>query len=254
MKNLRVRQRWLRLVPLGCAIAVAAASARAAETSIAFEARGRPTHALLVRPADATALVVIGHGGQLHMRSPLQATLAEMLAARKIATLRFNFPFADAGGGKPDPGPVLVDTVQAAVRIGRERSGGAPVVLAGQSLSGILVARTFAKAPLPVAGVVMLGFPLHQPGIASGQNGRLLEAIHVPLLLVQGSRDPLAELHLVRALAEQLGAKLRVVYDAGHRFEPARRRADERALIEQVADAIAEFTATLPPRPGGKDR
>ncbi|MEN8162453.1 MAG: alpha/beta family hydrolase, partial [Myxococcota bacterium] len=223
-------------------------------TRLAFQVQGRNTSALLSKPVDARALVVLGHGARLTMRSPLPATLAEALASRRVATLRFNFPFAEAGREKPDPLPVMIETVRTAVRLGGEQGEGLPMVLAGQSLSGLIVARVFEGEAPPVSGVAMIGFPLHQAGRPSGRNARQLEAIPVPLLLVQGSRDPLAELRLVRALAEQLEpqARLHVVAGADHLFEPESGSGSERArpMIDEVAGAISDFVATLEANPG----
>jgi predicted alpha/beta-hydrolase family hydrolase len=95
----------------------------------------------------------------------------------------------------------------------------------------------------------MIGFPLHQAGRPSGRNAKGLSDIPVPLLFVQGSRDPLAEIRQMRALVEQLGprARLRVVQGADHRFDPRPGRGqDAQALIDQVAGAIADFAAALP--------
>jgi predicted alpha/beta-hydrolase family hydrolase len=228
---------------------------RAAElepTPIAFTVEGRSSSALMERPAAARALVVLGHGAGLDMRSPLLASLSTALAKREIATLRFNFPFAEAGRPKPDPLPVMTETIRTAVRLGAERSDGVPVLLAGQSLAGLIVVRAFESEALAVSGVVMIGFPLHQAGLASGRNATGLAEIPGPLLFVQGSRDPLAEIRLMRGLVEQLGprARLRVVQGADHRFEPEPGKdGDAQALIEQVAGAIADFAAALPASP-----
>jgi predicted alpha/beta-hydrolase family hydrolase len=244
---------WRWLLPALCVALGTSARATDAEP-IAFTVEGFGSSALMEGPPDPRALVVIGHGAGLNMRSPLLASLSTALAKRQIATLRFNFPFAEAGRAKPDPLPVMTGTVRTAVRLGADRSGGAPVLLAGQSLGGLIVVRAFESDAPAVSGVVMIGFPLHQPGQPSGRNAKGLSEIPGPLLFVQGTRDPLAEIRLMRGLAEQLGqrATLRVIRGADHRFEPeAGREGDAQGLIEQVAGAIADFAAALPATPGG---
>jgi predicted alpha/beta-hydrolase family hydrolase len=127
--------------------------------------------------------------------------------------------------------------------------------LAGQSMSGLIVTRLFEREAPPVSGVAMIGYPLHQPGRPSGRNARRLEAIPVPLLLVQGSRDPLAELRLMRVIVEQLEprARLHVVAGADHLFEPEPGSGSDRvrAMIDDVAVALSEFVATVEATPGG---
>jgi predicted alpha/beta-hydrolase family hydrolase len=238
-------------LPVLClALATPCRAADPAEpTPIAFTVEGLSSAALMEGPADARALVVLGHGAGLNMRSPLLASLSTELAKRDIATLRFNFPFAEAGRTKPDPMPVMTGTVRSAVRLGAERREGVPLLLAGQSLGGLIIVRAFESEPPAVSGVVMIGFPLHQAGRPSGRNAKGLSDIPVPLLFVQGSRDPLAEIRQMRALVEQLGprARLRVVQGADHRFDPRPGRGqDAQALIDQVAGAIADFAAALP--------
>lgn len=246
---------WLWGLPGLClALGAPVWAADSEPTRLAFTVEGRDTSALLLEPRDARALVVLGHGAGLHMRSPLLASLSQALAKRRVATLRFNFPFAEADQAKPDPMPVMTETVRTAARLGNERSGGAPVLLAGQSLGGLIVVRAFESEAPAVSGVVLIGFPLHQAGLPSGRNAKGLAEIPGPLLFVQGSRDPLAEIRLMRGLVEQLGprARLRVVRGADHRFEPqAGKEDDAEALIEQVAGAISDFAATVAVKPAG---
>lgn len=244
---------WCWLLPALCVGLATPVGAREPER-LAFEVHGQDTSALLSQPADARGLVVLGHGARLNMQSPLLATLADALASRRVATLRFNFPFAEAGREKADPLPVMIETVRTAVRLGAERVGGAPRVLAGQSMSGLVIARAFEAEAPDVSGVAMIGFPLHQPGAPSGRNARRLEAISVPLLLVQGTRDPLADPRLMRGLAEQLGPRVRLhlVRGADHLFLPEPGSGSERAssMIDEVGGALADFVAGFEARSG----
>jgi predicted alpha/beta-hydrolase family hydrolase len=233
------------------------AAARAAEpevTPLTLSANGRQSSALLMRPADARALLVLGHGANMSMRSPFMASLSEALARQGVATLRFNFPYAEAGASQPDPPPVLQGTVRAAVGEGAKRRGGLPLLLGGKSLGSLVVTHVLKEGLEPVAGAVMLGFPLHQPSRPSARNATGLDQIPVPVLFVQGTRDPLADLPLMRALVEKLGAgaRLYVVQGADHQFQlpPDSRRTPEQ-VNEEIAGAIAAFAATLAPSSGG---
>ena len=233
-------------------------SARAAEpasTPLTFSAAGRACSALLTRPEGARAFFVLGHGANMDMRTPFMAALAEALARQNVATLRFNFPYADAGRSEPDPPGVLVATVRAAVAEGARRRGALPLVVGGKSLSTLVLVKVLADDPPAVAGAVMLGYPLHAPGRPSVRNAVGLDAIGVPLLFVQGTRDPLAALSLLRPVVQRLGphARLHVVEGGDHQFEleADSYRVGRPPVIEEIAGAIAGFAATLPPAQGG---
>jgi predicted alpha/beta-hydrolase family hydrolase len=239
-------------LPLLCLLPCAALAAAEPElTPLTLSVEGRRTSALLMQPADARALLVLGHGAKMSMQSPLLVSLAEALARRKIATLRFNFPYAAAGQAEPDPPPVLQATVRAALAEGAKRRGALPLLLGGQSLSTLVVARVLAGGLEPVAGAVLLSFPLHQAGRPSARNASLLERTRVPLLFVQGTQDPLADAALMKGLVEKLGARARLheVQGADHQLVVGER--PEKQVAEEIAGAIAAFAATLGASGGG---
>ena len=248
--------RRFRLLLPACFLLLCAA-ARAAEpevTPLQLTANGRTTSALLMRPANARALLVLGHGANMNMGSPFMGALSEALAKRGVATLRFNFPYAEAGGGPPDPPPVLQATVRAAVAEGATRRGALPLLLGGKSLSTLVLIRVLAPGLDPVAGAVLLGFPLHQPNRPSARNAAGLEKLALPMLFVQGSADPLADLSLMKGLVAKLGprAQLHVVKKADHQFQvPAESGRNQPQVIDEIAGAIADFAATLAPSGGG---
>src|SRR5262245_37213931 len=190
----------------------------------------------------------------MNMRSPLLASLADSLARDGVATLRFNFPYAEAGRSEPDRPAVLMATVTAALAQAEKRRGKATLLLGGQSLSTLVLVNVLADAPASVAGAVMLSFPLHAPGRPSARNARGLESVKVPLLFVSGTRDPLADRTLLQALVEKLGprARLHLVDEADHQFllppESGRKR---KQAVDEIAAAIALFAATLGPAAGG---
>jgi hypothetical protein len=148
---------------------------------------------------------------------------------------------------------VLTATVRAAAAEGTRLRDGLPLLLGGKSLSTLVLVNVLGRAPPSVAGAVMLSFPLHAPGRPSARNAAGLDAVAVPLLFVQGTRDPLADLSLMRGLVEKLPlAQLHVVHGADHQFEPPPESGRvRRQALDEIAGAIADFAATLAASAGG---
>ncbi len=199
--------------------------------------------ALLRMPPSARALYVLAHGAGAGMRHPFMEAIAARLATRGVGTLRYQFPYTEQGRRRIDPEPLLLDTVRAAVAAGREIAGGLPLLAGGKSMGGRMTSRAAAAAPLEgVAGIVFLGFPLHpadRPGISRAEH---LSRVTVPLLFLQGTRDELADLALLRPVLELLGerATLRVIEHADHAFHVLKRsgRTDDQVL-DELADATS---------------
>jgi len=207
---------------------------------------------LLLRPDAATHLLVLGHGAGADMRHAFMESMAAELGARRIATLRYQFPYAEAGGRRPDPQPVLLATVRAAVAAGQARAEGSPLLAGGKSMGGRMTSLAAAQEPLPgVSGLVFLGFPLHPAGRPGTGRGDHLAGVRVPMLFLQGTRDRLADLALLRPVCRALGAvaTLRVVEDGDHSFHVRKRsgRTDDEARAE-LADGVVAWAAALPPR------
>jgi predicted alpha/beta-hydrolase family hydrolase len=199
--------------------------------------------ALLTMPAEAGALYVLAHGAGAGMRHAFMEAIARRLAAHGVGTLRYQFPYSERGSARIDPEPLLLATVRAAVAAGRAAAGGLPLLAGGKSMGGRMTSRAAAAAPLAgVAGLVFLGFPLHpagQPGVTRADH---LAKVELPMLFLQGTRDTLADLALLRPVLERLGerAALRVFEDADHSFHMRRKsgRTDEQ-VRDDLAAAIA---------------
>ena len=206
---------------------------------------GVEVSALLLVPARPRALFVLAHGAGAGMRHPFMEAIAQRFAARGIGTLRYQFPYTERGSRRIDPEPVLLATVRAAVAAGSEEAGGLPLLAGGKSMGGRMTSRAAAAAPLTgVAGLVFLGFPLHpagQPGVSRADH---LAKVELPMLFLQGTRDALADLSLLRPIVERLGARatLRVIEDADHSFHVLKRsgRTDEQVL-DELATAVAAW-------------
>jgi len=208
--------------------------------------------ALLMVPPMARALYVLAHGAGAGMRHAFMDAIARCLAARGIGTLRYQFPYMEARGGfgaRPDPEPVTLATVRAAVAAGREAAGGLPLLAGGKSFGGRMTSRAAAEAPLEgIAGIVFLGFPLHPAGRPGVTRAEHLARVEHPMLFLQGTRDTLADLMLLEPIVARLGprATLRVIEHADHAFHVLKRsgRTDAQVL-DELADATVSWAGGL---------
>ena len=203
--------------------------------------------ALLQAPPRATACLVLAHGAGAGMTHPFMAAVADGLAARRIATLRYQFPYMEQGSKRPDRPPLAQATVRAAVAEARKRCPKLPLLAGGKSFGGRMTSQAQAEEPLDgVRGLVFFGFPLHAAGKPSDQRGTHLSGIAVPMLFLQGSRDQLAELSLLEPLIRKLGrnASLHVIPDADHSFHvPARSGRRDTDVMAELLDTVAAWAA-----------
>ena len=210
---------------------------------------GPRVSALLQRPEDARAGYVLAHGAGAGMTHPSLAATADGLAARGIATLRFQFPFMEAGTGRPDPPARAQAAVRAAVAEAGRRLPGLRLVAGGRSFGGRMTSQAQAAAPLPgVAGLAFLAFPLHPAGRPADQRGAHLAGVAVPMLFLQGTNDALAELGLLRPLVARLGphATLHLLEGADHSFHvPKRSGRTDAEVREEALDVLAVWIAQV---------
>lgn len=200
---------------------------------------------LLLAPADAHACYVLAHGAGAGMTHPFMAAVAEGLAERGIATLRYQFPYMERGSKRTDTPKLAHATVRAAVAEAAQRLPGMPLFAGGKSFGGRMTSQAQAAEPMPdVRGLIFLGFPLHPAGKPSDERAAHLSDVKVPMLFLQGSRDDLAQFDLLRPLVKRLGrrATLRVFEDADHSFHvPARSGRKDAEVLAEAVDAIAEW-------------
>ena len=200
--------------------------------------------ALLMCPANADCLLVLGHGAGAGMRHVFMETLSDHLADRRIATFRYQFPYTEQGRRRPDFQPILLKTVRSAISAASVLADGLPLLAGGKSMGGRMTSLAAAKEPLAdVRGIVFFGFPLHpvqNPGIERSDH---LKEADVPLLFLQGTRDKLAQLDLLEPVCQDLaqGATLHLVEEADHGFHVLKRsgRTDD-----DVQDELADTTRT----------
>jgi predicted alpha/beta-hydrolase family hydrolase len=211
-----------------------------AATELSFAAPGGSrVSGLLLRPEGARLLYVVAHGAGAGMRHPFLESIAQRLAERSIATLRYQFPYMEQGARRPDPPAVAAATVRAAVAEAARLAPGVPLVAGGKSFGGRMTSTAQAEEPLSaVRGLVFLGFPLHPPGRPGDSRAEHLAQVRIPMLFLQGDRDEFADLKLLRPVVKRLGvgATLHLVEGGDHSFKVLKRtgRAGDDVMTELV--------------------
>jgi predicted alpha/beta-hydrolase family hydrolase len=196
----------------------------------------RTVSGLWVKPAAATAALVLGHGAGAGMTHRSMVAIAEGLAQRNIATLRYNFPYMERGSRRPDAPALAHATVRAAVAEAGRLAPNLPLFAGGRSFGGRMTSQAQAAEPLPgVRGLVFFAFPLHPPGKPGVERAEHLADIAVPQLFLQGSNDEFAELDLLQATVKLIEA-------ADHGFHvPARTGRKDADVLSEFLDAAREW-------------
>jgi predicted alpha/beta-hydrolase family hydrolase len=191
----------------------------------------------------------LGHGAGAGMAHAFMAELANALEARQIGTLRYNFPYMENGSKRPDPPALCHATVRAAVEEGRKQAPGVTLIAGGKSFGGRMTSQAQATKPLPeVRGLAFVGFPLHPAKKPSVERAAHLSDVNIPMLFLQGTRDDLADLSLLEPIVAKLGpsASMKRIEGADHSFHVlARSGRNDREVMEELADTIAKWVATL---------
>jgi len=202
---------------------------------------------LLQVPGNARACYVLAHGAGAGMTHPFMAAVANELAERGIATLRYQFPYMEQKSKRPDSPKVAHATVRAAVAEAARVN--LPLFAGGKSFGGRMTSQAQAASPLPaVRGLVFLGFPLHPPGQPSDERAKHLFDVEIPMLFLQGTRDDFAKVELLDPLPDRLGAKatLKWFQDADHSFHvPARTGRKDPEVRRELLDALTEWIDTV---------
>ena len=214
---------------------------------VATEEQGEVS-SLLIRPDDAQWLLVLGHGASTNMRHTTLQTIAERLAEVGIATFRYNFPYAERGGGR-NANAVCQETVCSAVAAARIATSDLSILVGGHSFSGRMSSMAAAEEPLMlVRGLVFFAFPLHPSGKPSTERADHLSDVTIPMLFLSGTRDKLGELDLLQSTCDQIGDKatLHLLDTADHGFKILKRsrNTDEDVFVE-MARVINEWVSVL---------
>jgi predicted alpha/beta-hydrolase family hydrolase len=180
------------------------------------------------------------------MGHPFLAAVAQGLAERGVATLRFQFPYMEQGSKRPDSPKLAQATVRAAAAEAAHLLPGLALFAGGKSFGGRMTSQAQAESPLPgVRGLVFLGFPLHPPGTPSDNRAKHLFEVNIPMLFMQGTRDELAQLELLQPLIERLGprATLKLFEQANHSFHaPQRTGPKDSEIRTEMLDTLEAWT------------
>ena len=204
--------------------------------------------ALLVRPAGASHLLVLGHGASTNMRHATLQTIADRLAEQGIATFRYNFPYMEHGKGR-DSQAVCTATVRSAVAAAHAAAGDLPLLAGGHSFGGRMTSTAASELALDgVRGLVFFAFPLHQPGKPEIKRADHLGNVTVPMLFLSGTRDDLAESELLQNVCKKLGkrATLHWLDTADHGFKTLKRsRQSAEDVFVEMARVVKEWAGGL---------
>jgi hypothetical protein len=219
------------------------------ELRLAISPRSGEVSAVLLRPIECRWLLVLGHGAGAGMRHHLLESLAVALAEQGMATLRYQFPYMERGRKLPDAAAALQATVRAAVNAAGLLSDGVPILAGGKSMGGRMTSLAAAERSLNgVRGLVFFGFPLHPMGTPGVERAEHLGRVGLPMLFLQGTRDRLADLDLLRPVVAGIGpgATLEVLEQADHDFVlPSRWAMEEESAVHWLAARTARWAAAL---------
>src|SRR6266571_6637717 len=210
---------------------------------------GGEVSALLCRPAKARWLLVLAHGAGAGMSHAFMEKLAGELTGVGVATFRYQFPYMEERRRVPDAPTLLTATVVAAVRTAVEAAPGLPLLAGGKSMGGRMTSQAAAQHRLDgVRGLVFFGFPLHPPKQPGTKRAEHLAKVTMPMLFLQGTRDALADLKLLRPVSAKLGSRatLHVIEKADHSFHVLKSsgRSDAEVLRE-LAETVVSWAERI---------
>ena len=219
------------------------------ELRIPVERPGGPVEisADLHVPDEAWALIGVAHGAGAGYRHPFLVGFSRGLEREGVATLRFNFPYVEAGRRMPGPAAHAVTTWTAVQSVAAERAGGAPVFAAGKSYGGRMASVAAAQGVIAPAGLIYLGYPLHPPGSPEKARTAHLPDVPQPQLFVEGTTDPFIDPHeqLEQAVASCREAEIAWIEGGGHSFEVKGRKRPADQIAADLAPLVAGWMRTL---------
>lgn len=200
---------------------------------------------ITIMPSNPRALLCLAHGAGTRADHPIMQSLAAALHDEQIATFRYNFPFAERGGGR-DGKATTMSTIRAALRAARGESD-APLIAGGHSFGGRMTSIFAAEEALAeVEALLLFGFPLHRPGAPSVERADHLPRINVPVLFVGGTRDVMASEELLTDVVETLEtADVRWIAGASHAYKIAKRDGAGRDAFREASQHASTWLRTI---------
>lgn len=195
------------------------------------------------RPDTPWATIVIAHGAGAGYRHPFLLGFARAMRAQGVATVRFNFPYVEAGRRMPGPAAHAALAWTAAMAFAHERADTGPVWASGKSYGGRMASMAAAEGAITPAGLVYLGYPLHPPGDPSKARVAHLPSVAPPQLFVEGTNDPFIDPHsqLEHAVATCQDATIAWIDGGGHSFEVKGRKRPADEVGADLAPLVASF-------------
>ncbi len=210
---------------------------------------GPSVSGLLLVPERPSACLVLAHGAGAGMSHSFMAAVAAGLHRRGVASLRYQFPYMEKGVRRPDRPELATRTVRAAVGEAGACLSGCPLFAGGKSFGGRMTSLAQAALPLPqVRGLVFFGFPLHPAGKPGRDRAQHLFDVRVPMLLLQGTRDALADQVLIAEVAGELADRARLLLfpDADHSFHvPASSGRTDAGMRDSLLDGTVDWMASV---------
>jgi predicted alpha/beta-hydrolase family hydrolase len=193
-------------------------------------------------PPDAISAVVLAHGAGAGMSHRSMQAIADAFESRGLATLRFNFPFIEAGKQRTDSQAVATSSIAEAAALARRRTA-LPLWLGGHSFGGRMASHAVLDLRLDPVGLIFCSFPLHPPGKPNVDRAAHLTSLQHPLLFLSGTRDELAERHLLEGVVSNLpNAELHWLDTADHGYRVLKRsRATTEDVFAEMARVAREF-------------
>lgn len=218
----------------------------ALEKNLSVDVNGTAVPAAYARPDSPWATLVVAHGAGAGMEHPFLRGFTDALNGLGIATMRFNFPYREAGRRFPDRPPVAIATWQAVMAAAAEQAASngdeGPLWAAGKSFGGRMASMAVADG-MPAAGLVYLGYPLHPPGKPEKLRDEHLYGMTTPMLFLQGTRDTFATTEILDGVVSRIGpsAVLQWIEGGDHSFAVAGRKRQAGEIGAELAAPVADF-------------
>ncbi|MCD4852258.1 dienelactone hydrolase [Arthrobacter sp. AK01] len=212
------------------------------ETPVAIAVGESDISALHIRPDHPFATLVVAHGAGAGMEHPFLQGFAMAMADLGVATLRFNFPYREAGRRFPDRPPLAIATWRTVMDKAAGLSNGEPLWAAGKSFGGRMASMAVAEG-MPAKGLVYLGYPLHAPGKPEKLRDEHLYGVTVPMLFLQGTRDTFATPDLLEGVVDRIGPTATLQWSEGgdHSFAVKGLKRSAAEVGASLAPAVASF-------------
>ncbi|MYC25331.1 MAG: alpha/beta hydrolase [Gammaproteobacteria bacterium] len=199
---------------------------------------GQKISVSLTTGCSSRCTVIFGHGAGAGMRHASLDAIANAFADIGISTLRFNFPYMEAGRNRVDSLSVSIQTFKEVYSFAVKKELD-PLFLGGHSFGGRMATHAVVEHKLMVKGLILSSFPLHNPKKPSLERASHFDKIECPILFLIGTRDGMANADLIQQLSVEHQATLKWLDTADHGYKTLKRT---RTRQDDVFQEIAVYT------------